>query len=242
MPVYNERDHIEEVLRRVRTMEYEPKELVLVDDFSGDGTREYLRTQESAPATKVLYHDRNRGKGAAIRTGLEHVTGDVVMIQDADLEYRPEEIPKVIGPILRGETEVAYGSRFMGEIRKMRVQNRVANWILARTVSILYGQHLTDEATAYKAFRREVLDGIRLRCLRFEFCPEVTAKVMRKGYRIVEVPVSYTARRYQEGKKIGWRDFFVAMYILMKYRFTGKSDLCPDTSSSAPASPASPRP
>jgi glycosyltransferase involved in cell wall biosynthesis len=242
MPVYNERDHIGEVLRRVRAMEYEPKELILVDDFSEDGTRKLLESQEEEEKTKVFYHDRNQGKGAAIRTGLEHTQGEIIMIQDADLEYSPEEIPKVIAPILRGETAVAYGSRFMGKIDKMRIQNLVANRILAWTVSLLYGQHLTDEATAYKAFRREVLGGIRLHCRRFEFCPEVTAKVLRKGHRIVEVPVSYTARRYQEGKKIGWRDFFVAMYILLKYRVTGKADLCPDTSSSALESPASRQP
>lgn len=241
MPVYDEREHIEEVLARVRSVQYEPKELVLVDDFSTDGTRAYLRTQEGKERTQVYYHERNLGKGAAIRTGLRHARGGIIMIQDADLEYNPEEIPSVLAPILRGESNVAYGSRFLGEIRKMRFQNRVANRILAATVTVLYGQRITDEATAYKAFRREVLDGIRLRCMRFEFCPEVTAKVLRQGHRIVEVPVAYTARRYQEGKKIGWRDFFVAMYILLKYRFSRKADLCPDTSSSAPGWPDSPR-
>lgn len=242
MPVYNERGHIEEVLDRVRAMKYEPKELILVDDFSRDGTREFLSSQESRERTRVFYHDRNLGKGAAIRTGLRHASGSIIMIQDADLEYRPEEIPLVLGPILAGDAQVAYGSRFLGSIQKMRLQNRVANRILAATVSLLYGQRLTDEATAYKAFRREVIDGIRLRSMRFEFCPEVTAKILRKGYRIVEVPVSYTARRYQEGKKIGWRDFFVAMYILIRYRLSGKADLCPDTSSSERESPASRQP
>jgi glycosyltransferase involved in cell wall biosynthesis len=242
MPVYNERDHIEEVLTRVRAVDYEPKQLILIDDFSADGTREFLKTQESEKGTRVLYHDRNLGKGAAIRTGLEYAEGGIIMIQDADLEYNPEEITAVLEPILCGKTEVAYGSRFLGKIMKMRFQNRVGNWILAGTTSLLFGQRITDEATAYKAFRREVLDGIRLRCMRFEFCPEVTAKVLRKGYRIVEVPVTYTARRYQEGKKIGWRDFFVAMYILVKYRVAGKTDLCPSTSSSERESPASQQP
>lgn len=218
IPIYNEARHIREVLRRVRALPLE-KELILVDDCSTDGTRELLAEEENKPDTKVIYHDRNLGKGAAIRTGLKYVSGDIVIIQDADLEYRPEEIPSVIQPIIEGKTKVAYGSRFLGKIERMRLPNRIANYILAWLVSFLYGTKITDEATAYKAFKTEVIKEIDLKCTGFEFCPEVTAKVLKKGYKIVEVPVTFTARTFWEGKKIGWRDFFIAVYILFKYRF-----------------------
>jgi glycosyltransferase involved in cell wall biosynthesis len=184
-----------------------------------DGSREFLSGEEKKPATKVLYHERNMGKGAAIRTGLTAASGDIIIVQDADLEYEPAEIPSVIAPILSGETDVCYGSRFLGEVKRMALPNRVANAILAKTVSLLYGQRITDEATAYKAFRRSVLASIKLECTGFEFCPEVTAKVLRSGHSIKEVPVSFVARTHQEGKKIGWRDFFIAMHMLLKIRF-----------------------
>ncbi len=169
--------------------------------------------------TIVLTHTHNQGKGAAIRTGLKRATGDIVIIQDADLEYNPEEILGVIQPILEGKARVVYGSRFLGEVKRMRLANYVANKILAWLVSILYGQKITDEATAYKAFRREVIQQIDLKCKGFEFCPEVTAKILRQKEKIVEVPVTFVARTFWEGKKIGWRDFFVAVYVLIKYRF-----------------------
>jgi glycosyltransferase involved in cell wall biosynthesis len=219
IPIYNEAELLPTVLERVRAMEYSPKELVLVDDFSTDGTRDILKEEEAKSGTTVLYHEINRGKGSAIRTGLKSVHGDIVIVQDADMEYDPDDIPRVLEPILTGEVPVSYGSRFMGDIRNMRIPNRVANWILAWTVSLLYGQKITDEATAYKAFRREVIDDIQLNCQRFEFCPEVTAKVLRKGHRIAEVPVSFVARTFEEGKKIGYRDFITAMRILLKHRF-----------------------
>ncbi len=218
IPIYNEVDLIEAVLERVRALPIE-KELILVDDCSTDGTAEILKKEASKPDTCVITHTENRGKGASIRTGLKHATGDIVIIQDADLEYNPEEIPAVIQPIVEGRTRVAYGSRFLGEIKRMRLPNYVANKILAFLVTILYGQKITDEATAYKAFHREVVQGLRLTCRRFEFCPEVTAKVMRRGERVVEVPVTFTARSVEEGKKIGWRDFLIAVYVLFKYRF-----------------------
>ena len=219
VPIYNEVELLPLVLQRVRAMNYEPKELILVDDFSQDGTREILKGEADKPVTTVLYHDRNRGKGAAIRTGLKSAQGEIIIIQDADLEYDPNDIPKVLQPILDGEVDVSYGSRFLGSVEKMRIPNRVGNWILAHSVSLLYGQKITDEATAYKAFRREVIKGIDLKCERFEFCPEITAKVLKQGYRIAEVPVCFIARSFEEGKKIGYKDFFQAMAILLKYRF-----------------------
>ena len=218
IPVYNEVELLPTVLEHVRAVPLD-KEIILVDDNSTDGTVEILRREAEQRHTHVVYHERNQGKGAAIRTGLRHATGDIVIIQDADMEYVPAEIPSVIQPILEGRTRVAYGSRFKGQIIGMRLPNRVANHILAWLVTILYGRRITDEATAYKAFRREVIDRIDLTCRRFEFCPEVTAKVLRMGEQIVEVPVTYRARDFEAGKKIGWRDFFVAVWTLLKYRF-----------------------
>ena len=167
----------------------------------------------------MIYHDCNQGKGAAIRTGLTHATGDVVIIQDADMEYNPSDILAVVQPIIEGQARVAYGSRFRGTIVGMKMPNRIANYILAWMVTILYRHRITDEATAYKAFRRDVIGKINLTCRRFEFCPEVTAKVLRMGEKIIEVPVSYRARNFEAGKKIGWRDFFVALWTILKNRF-----------------------
>ncbi|MCX7047414.1 MAG: glycosyltransferase family 2 protein [Candidatus Sumerlaeota bacterium] len=218
IPIFNEAELIEAVLRGVRAVPV-AKELILVDDASSDGTRDILKREESKPDTIVLYHEKNQGKGAAIRTGLTAVSGDIVIIQDADLEYDPSEIPGVIQPILEGKTRVAYGSRFLGKITGMRLPNRVANKILAWTAALLYGSRITDEATAYKALRAELICRLPLECRRFEFCPEVTAMVLRMGERIIETPVSYRARTFEEGKKIGWRDFFIAMRYLIAYRF-----------------------
>jgi glycosyltransferase involved in cell wall biosynthesis len=219
IPIYNERELIGEVLRRVRLLPFR-KQLILVDDCSADGTFALLQAdQASRPDTILLHHERNRGKGAAIRTGLTRAIGEIVLIQDADLEYRPEELPRLLQPILTGQASVVYGSRFMGSIKKMRLPNRVANRLLAWLVSVLYGQKITDEATAYKVFRREVIASITLKCERFEFCPEVTAKVLRQGYTITELPVSFEARTPEEGKKIGWRDFITALRVLIQCRF-----------------------
>lgn len=219
IPIFNEEELLPVVLQAVRSLPLN-KELILVDDHSTDGTRRVLAGEEQLPDTQVLYHKQNRGKGAAIVTGLRAATGDIVIIQDADMEYDPNDILRVVEPIFRGEADVAYGSRFKGKVTGMRLPNRVANWILAWMVSLLYGQRITDEATAYKAFRREIIKGVDLQCRRFEFCPEVTAKVMRQGIKIVEVPVVYRARTFEEGKKIGYRDFFSAIWTLLKYRFT----------------------
>lgn len=218
IPIYNERELLPVVLDAVRRVPLR-KELILVDDCSKDGTRDLLAAEEGRPDTRVLYHPVNRGKGAAIVTGLKAATGDVVIIQDADMEYDPQDILRVVEPIHAGQTRVCYGSRFLGSIEGMRLPNRIANYILAWLVTLLYGTRITDEATAYKAFRREVIQAIPLECQRFEFCPEVTAKVLRAGERIIEVPVKYRARTFEEGKKIGYKDFFVAVRTLLYYRF-----------------------
>lgn len=219
IPIYNEQALIREVLRRVRALAFR-KQLILVDDASQDGTYQILLEEQAAQAdTLVLHHARNRGKGAAIRTGLEQARGEIVLIQDADLEYRPEDLPGLLEPLIEGRAEVVYGSRFLGEIKRMRLPNKVANHLLAWMVSLFYGQRITDEATAYKVFRREVIQGLALTCERFEFCPEVTAKVLRQGHAILELPVTFVARTPEEGKKIGWRDFITAVRVLIACRF-----------------------
>jgi glycosyltransferase involved in cell wall biosynthesis len=218
IPIYNEVDLLETVLERVRAAIPFEHEIILVDDYSTDGTREILMREEQKPDAVVVYHERNRGKGAAIRTGLAHATGEIIIVQDADLEYDPQDIPRVIAPIMEGRTNVAYGSRFLGSVKNMALPNLIANKLLAWLVTILYFHRITDEATAYKAFRREVINSIDLRCERFEFCPEVTAKVLRRGEKIIEVPVTFTARTFEEGKKIGWRDFIIAVWTLLKLR------------------------
>ena len=219
VPIYNEERLLPEVLHRVRAIDYDPLELVLVDDASRDGTADILREEAEKPDTVVLHHEHNSGKGAAIRTGLERARGEIIIVQDADLEYDPEDIPSVLEPILDGRTEVAYGSRFLGRVERMALPNRVANHLLAWIVTLLFGQRITDEATAYKAFRRTVLEEITpLTCRRFEFCPEFTGKVMRRGYHVIEVPVTFRARTVEQGKKIGWRDFFVAVWTLLYIR------------------------
>ncbi len=219
MPIYNERELIREVVGRVRALDFR-KQLILVDDHSTDGTWDFLEAeQQDRPETVLLRHDRNQGKGAAIRTGLTRAQGDVVLIQDADLEYRPEDLPRLLEPIIQGRANVVYGSRFLGSIKDMKPANRVANHLLAWMVSVLYGQRVTDEATAYKIFRREVIEAIALTCHRFEFCPEVTAKVLRRGERILELPVHFEARTWEQGKKIGLPDFFQAVWVLLKCRF-----------------------
>ena len=192
------------------------KEIVIVDDGSTDGTSELLDRYRDLV---ILHHSvENFGKGAALRIGIRKATGDIVLIQDGDLEYDPNDYIKVLQPIVDGQASVVYGSRFMGNLQGMKMANWLANKILTVTTNVLYGASITDEATAYKAFRMDVLRAMRLRCLRFEFCPEVTAKVLRLGYAIHEVPIRYNARGILEGKKIRWQDGFHAMWTLVKYR------------------------
>jgi glycosyltransferase involved in cell wall biosynthesis len=219
VPVFDERNTVVEILRRMRAVELPVElEIIVVDDGSTDGTRDVLR-QLADSTVRVINHDVNRGKGAAIRSGLAHVTGDLVLVQDADLEYDPEDWPKLLAPILRGKATVVYGSRFTGERRNMLFLHWVGNRFLSLVTNVLYNTTLSDMETCYKLFDRRLLDGIKLRAERFEFEPEVTAKVLRQGIRIYEVPISYTGREFDEGKKITWRDGFVALWTLVKYRF-----------------------
>lgn len=219
VPIYNEEDLLPEVLKRLRAIAWENREIILVNDCSTDRTQAILEPEKAKPDTYVLSHQINMGKGAAIRTGLSRFSGDIVIIQDADLEYRPDEIIDVVRPIAEGQALVCYGSRFLGSVQAMRLPNRIANWILAKMVSILYGQRITDEATAYKAFHRSIIERIPLECHGFEFCPEVTSKILKLGVPIYEVPVNFVARTVAEGKKIGWRDFITAVWTILKVRF-----------------------
>ncbi len=218
IPVYNEKATIEEILRRVQCVKLD-KEIVLVDDFSTDGTREILQNLSQNGELRILFHPRNRGKGAAIRTALEHATGDIIIIQDADLEYDPEDYHQVIRPILAGKAKVAYGSRFLGEHKAMYFWHTVGNKMLTLVTNVLFDSTLTDMETCYKAFATEVIKPLKIKANRFEFEPEITAKVLKRGHRIYEVPISYDGREFDEGKKITWKDGFKALFHLVKYRF-----------------------
>ncbi|MCX8052912.1 MAG: glycosyltransferase family 2 protein [Armatimonadetes bacterium] len=215
IPAYNEMETIPEVLKRVRAQPFD-KEIIVTDDGSTDGTREFLREQ---PDVKLIENPRNIGKGASIRAALSHVTGDIVLIQDADLEYDPDDYAALIAPIVEGKADIVYGTRFTRGRPKMRLVNYIANRIFAFLATVLYGTKVTDEATCYKAFRTEVIKSLDLRCKRFEFCPEVTARLLKRGYRYAEVPVSYEARTHAQGKKIRWYDGLECIWTLIKYRF-----------------------
>ena len=219
VPVFDERNTVVEIVRRMRAVELPVDlEIVIVDDGSTDGTGDVLR-QLADSTVRVVLHEHNKGKGAAIRTGLEKVTGDLVLIQDADLEYDPEDWPKLLAPVLRGKAQVVYGSRFTGERRNMLFLHWMGNRFLSLTTNVLYNTTLSDMETCYKLFDRSVIDGITIRASRFEFEPEITAKILRRGIRIYEVPISYTGREFDEGKKITWRDGFASLWTLVKYRF-----------------------
>lgn len=221
IPTYNERDTIREILRRVQEAPTAglTKEIIVVDDGSTDGTRDILRALDPGEGVQVFYHAENRGKGAAIRTGLSHATGDIVLIQDADLEYDPRDYPALLQPILEGRAGVVYGSRFLGPRKAMFFWHMLGNKFLTLVTNVLYDSILSDMETGYKAFRADIIRGLPLRSRRFEFEPEITAKVLKRGHRIYEVPISYTGREYHEGKKITWRDGFSALWTLLKYRF-----------------------
>jgi len=223
VPAYNERDTVGEILRRMRQVELPVGlEIVVVDDGSTDGTRDAL-SRFADDTLRIVRHPRNRGKGAAIRTGLAEATGDLVLIQDADLEYDPGDWPKLLAPLLSGKASVVYGSRFTGERRNMLFWHWVGNRFLSLVTNILYNTTLSDMETCYKLFDRSVLDGMTLNADRFDFEPEVTARVLRRGIRIYEVPISYAGRERDEGKKITWRDGFVSLWTLIKHRFSSES-------------------
>ena len=220
MPVYNEADHIEKIVAAVLAVPVE-KELIIVDDCSGDGTRDRLAALSKTPGVRVLLHDVNRGKGAALRTGFAAASGDLVLVQDADLEYDPQEYPKLLAPILAGKADVVFGSRFVGgeSHRVLYFWHSVGNRFLTLLSNMFTNLNLTDMETCYKVFRREILGKITLREDRFGFEPEITAKVAKLKCRIYEVGISYSGRTYEEGKKIGWKDGVRALWCIVKYRF-----------------------
>ena len=223
IPVYNERDTLDQIIARVRAVGMD-KHLVLVDDGSADGTREKLRRYEQDDDCTVLYHDKNQGKGAALRTGFAAAQGDVVLVQDADLEYDPAEYPKLLQPILDGKADVVFGSRFTGgeANRVLYFWHTVGNRLLTLLSNMFTDLNLTDMETCYKVFRREVLQQITLQEDRFGIEPEITAKIAKiKGVRIYEVGISYAGRTYEEGKKIGWRDGIRALWCICKYNLFG---------------------
>ncbi len=220
IPCYNEKATIAEIIKRVRAVGLH-HEIVLVDDGSTDGTRAIIEDEiEKRDDLRVIYHEHNQGKGAAVRTGFEAAQGDVFIIQDADLEYDPREYDVLLRPIEEGITDVVYGSRFLGGPRKtMFFWNMVANKVLTLATNLLYDTILSDMETCYKVFRAEVVRGLNLKSKRFEFEPEITAKILKRGYRIYEVPISYAGREWDEGKKIQWTDGPIALWTLLKYRF-----------------------
>jgi glycosyltransferase involved in cell wall biosynthesis len=219
MPTYNEVHTIREIINRVQATEL-PDEIVVVDDGSVDGTREILNELDGKGKVRVILHEQNQGKGAAVRTGLQHAQGDIMLIQDADLEYDPRDYPRLLQPIHEGLADVVYGSRFLGGPRRTAMfWHMVANKLLTLMTNILYDTILTDMETGYKVFKREVVAGMQLRAQGFEFEPEFTAKILKRKFRIYEVPITFNPRDYHEGKKIGLKDAFEAVWALIKYRF-----------------------
>jgi len=217
IPVYNEVSTLPQILSRINSQTMD-KEVIIVDDCSTDGTREYLTTLENQDY-KICFHEINSGKGAAVRTAQSHVNGDIVIIQDADLEYQPEDYPVLIKPIASGNVDVVYGTRFLGPHRVFFFWHYFGNQVLSLLTNLLFNTMLTDMECGYKAFRKEVFQKIKIRSNRFDLEPELTAKIFKQGWRVVEVPITYYGRSYEEGKKITWRDFFPAVWALLKYRF-----------------------
>jgi len=222
IPVYNERNTILKILEKVKSVKIDKidKEIIIVDDFSTDGTREILESLKGKDEKlKIIFQKKHVGKGFAIRTALKFVEGEIVLIQDADLEYDPNEYPKLIEPILEGKAKVVYGSRVLKKNPKASIIFYIGGRFLSFLTNLLYGTNITDEPTGYKVFSTDVLKSIDLKCLGFEFCPEVTAKVAKKGYKIYEVPINYNPRSIKEGKKIRFKDALKAVFTLIKYKF-----------------------
>ena len=219
MPVFNERATIEEIIARVLRVPIRI-ELIVVDDGSTDGTRDVLQALQRERGFRLVLQPKNQGKGAALRRGFEDVTGDLVVIQDADLEYSPEEYPGLIELICQGRADVVYGSRFLGRHRVFLFTHYLGNRLLTLLTNVLYNTMLSDMETCYKVMRTEVLRSMTLRSNSFGIEPELTAKIFKRGYRVYEVPITYDGRSYDEGKKITWRDGIVALWVLLKYRFT----------------------
>lgn len=222
MPAYNEAATIAEMIGKVQAVDVGlPKEVIIVDDASVDGTKDVLKAFIGESNVLVVFHERNQGKGAAIRTALAHVTGDIVVIQDADLEYDPHDLPRVIAPIVSGKADVVYGNRFHGEAhRVLYFWHSVGNGVLTLACNMLTNLNLSDMEVGYKAFRADVICRMRLRSNRFGFEPEVTAKVAKLGCRLFEVPISYYGRTYAEGKKITWKDGIAALWCMVRYRIS----------------------
>ena len=223
IPVYNEKDTILDIINRVNNINLPgiKKEIIIVDDFSEDGTKDILKNLDGY---KIIFHKNNLGKGSAIRTGLNHITGDIVIIQDADMEYNPDEYSKLLKPVLEKRAKVVYGSRYKSleqSNRKLLIIHYLGNKFLTFITNLIYNAHLTDMETCYKLLTKEVIENIKLslKAKRFDFEPEITAKILKKGYKIYEVPISYNPRNFSEGKKINWKDGFIALWILLKYRF-----------------------
>jgi len=222
VPVYNEKDSIKEILEKVQCVspgEGIEKEIVVVDDCSTDGTTEILKNITDKNIS-VLFHGKNQGKGAAIRTGIGKVGGDFIVIQDADLEYDPSDYPRLLKPILSGEADVVYGSRFSGKSESMSRLHYFGNKLLTVLTNVLYGTALTDMETCYKMVKAPIMKSLKLRANRFDFEPEITSKLLKKKVRIKEIPIAYKGREWSEGKKITWRDGIAALWSLVKYRFT----------------------
>ena len=224
IPVFNEENTILKVIRRVKNTKLGniKKEIIVVDDFSVDGTKTALSKLKNN-GLRVIFHEKNKGKGTAIRTALKHAKGDIILIQDADLEYNPKEYRKLLNPILKGRAKVVYGSRAASirkNLEKMYKLHYFGNLFLTVITNMLYGVKITDMETGYKVFRKEVIGGMELRSKRFDFEPEITAKMLKKGYKIMEVPIDFMGRKFSEGKKITWKDGVKAFFYLIKYRFT----------------------
>jgi glycosyltransferase involved in cell wall biosynthesis len=219
IPVYNEVGNIQEILKRVKATK-KADEIIVVDDGSQDGTRDILKDLDGKEKVRVILHEKNQGKGAAVRTGMDAAQGEILLIQDADLEYDPRDYPTLLQPLEEGIADVVYGSRFLGGPRRVAMYwHMVANKLLTFMTNILYNTILSDMETGYKVFRRKVVEGMKLRSKRFDFEPEFTAKVLKRNYRIYEVAISFNPRDYSQGKKIKLKDAFEAVWTLVKYRF-----------------------